>query len=143
MHASRADLPATILGEYEGRTVDWGEMRVAFESMPAHFPPDESPFAGLPDDRCQCHHWGYLLKGSARVTYTDGSDEILNAGDAYHLRPGHFFQTIEPVELIELSPAAEHDETMTVVTRNMAAAGDRGSVDHPGGTGSPSLSMRK
>jgi hypothetical protein len=22
--------------------------------MPAQFPPDESPFKGLPDDRCQC-----------------------------------------------------------------------------------------
>ena len=120
MHASRADLPATILGDYEGRTVDWDDFRVAFETMPANFPPDESPFAGLPDDRCQCHHWGYLLKGSARVTYTDGSDEILNAGDAYHLRPGHFFQTMEPVELIELSPVHEHDETMAAVMRNMA-----------------------
>jgi hypothetical protein len=30
--------------------------------MPEQFPPDESPFAGLPDDRCQCPHWGYLIK---------------------------------------------------------------------------------
>jgi hypothetical protein len=28
------------------------------------------------DDRCQCPHWGYLLKGSFRVTYLDGPDEI-------------------------------------------------------------------
>ena len=95
-------------------------MRIAFETMPAHFPPDESPFKGLPDDRCQCDHWGYLFKGSFRVTYIDGPDEIVNAGDAYHLRPGHFVQTIEPVELIELSPVDEHDRTMAAVARNMA-----------------------
>ena len=81
---SRAELPATSVGEYEGRSVDAAAgIRIAFESMPAHFPPDESPFKGL--------------------------------------RPGHFVQTLEPVELIELSPVEEHDRTMAVVARNMAA----------------------
>jgi hypothetical protein len=121
MHASRADLPATVLGDYEGRSVDWGELRLAFEAMPANFPADESAFAGLPDDRCQCPHWGYLLKGSFRVTYLDGPEEVVNAGDAYHLRPGHFLQSIEPVELIELSPVGEHDKTLAAFARNMAA----------------------
>jgi len=81
MHASKADLPAMVIGEYDGRTVDWGDFRVAFETMPAQFPPDE----------------------------------------AYHLRPGHFVQTLEPVELVELSPVHQHDETMSVVARNMSA----------------------
>jgi hypothetical protein len=107
------------MGEYEGRTVDAGEFRIAFESMPAAFPPDESPFKGLPDDRCQCDHWGYLFEGSFRVTYTDADEEIVHAGEAYHLRPGHFVQTIEPVRLIELSPVAEHDRTMAAVARNL------------------------
>jgi len=119
MHASKADLPAMVIGEYEGRTVDWGDFRVAFETMPASFPPDESPFAGLPDDRCQCPHWGYLIKGSFRVSYRGEPDEIVRAGDAYHLRPGHFVQTLEPVELVELSPVHQHDETMAVVARNI------------------------
>ena len=121
MHVSRSDLPPTVIGDYEGRSVDSGGFRIAFESMPAHFPPDESPFKGLPDDRCQCDHWGYLTKGSFRVSYLDGPDEIVEAGDAYHLRPGHFVQTIDPVELIELSPVEEHDRTMAVVARNMSA----------------------
>ena len=121
MHVSKADLPAMVFGEYEGRSVDWGELRFAFETMPTNFPPDASPFAGLPDDRCQCPHWGYLLTGSFKVTYLDGQEEIVNVGEAYHLRPGHFVQTLEPVELIELSPVAEHDRTMAAVTRNMAA----------------------
>jgi hypothetical protein len=121
MRASKADLPAIVLGEYEGRSVDWAGTRVAFESMPAHFPPDESPFKGLPDDRCQCDHWGYLISGSFRVTYTDGPDEVVGAGDVYHLRPGHFVQTLEPVELVEFSPVEAHDRTMAVVAQNMGA----------------------
>jgi len=119
MHVSKDELEPTILGEYEGRSADAGDLRIAFESMPAQFPPDESPFKGLPDDRCQCDHWGYLFKGSFRVSYGDGPDEVVGAGEAYHLRPGHFVQTLEPVELIELSPVAEHDRTMAAIARNM------------------------
>jgi hypothetical protein len=119
MHTSKDELEPTVIGEYVGRQVDAGEMRIAFESMPAQFPPDESPFKGLPNDRCQCDHWGYLFKGSFRVTYKDQPDEVVRAGEAYHLRPGHFVQTLEPVELIELSPVAEHDRTMATVARNM------------------------
>jgi hypothetical protein len=119
MHTSRDDLEPKVFGEYEGRQVDAGAMRIAFESMPSHFPPDESPFKGLPDDRCQCDHWGYLFKGSFRVTYKDGLEEIVRAGEAYHLRPGHFLQTLEPVELIEISPVAEHDRTMATIARNI------------------------
>jgi hypothetical protein len=122
VHVSKAELAPTVMGEYEGRMADAGEMRIAFESIPAHFPPDESPFKGLPDDRCQCDHWGYLFEGSFRVSYTDGEDEIVHAGEAYHLRPGHFVQTLEPVELIELSPVAEHDHTMATVARNLGVA---------------------
>ena len=121
MHVSKADLEPMVLGEYEGRTVDWGDFRVAFETMPEQFPRDESPFAGLPDDRCQCPHWGYLIKGSFRIQYRDEPDEIVHAGEAYHLRPGHFVQTLEPVELVEVSPVHQHDETMAVVGRNIGA----------------------
>ena len=119
MHTSKDELEPTVIGEYVARQVDAGEMRIAFESMPPEFPPDESPFKGLPDNRCQCDHWGYLFKGSFRVTYKGGPEEIVREGEAYHLRPGHFVQTIEPVELLELSPVAEHDRTMATIARNM------------------------
>jgi hypothetical protein len=118
MHLSRDELEPVVIGEYEGRQADAGAMRITFESMPAQFPPDESPFKGLPDGRCQCDHCGYLFKGSFRVTNTNGSEEVVHAGEAYHLRPGHFVQTLEPVELIEISPVQEHDRTMATIARN-------------------------
>jgi hypothetical protein len=119
MHTSRTDLPAQVLGDYEGRMTDFGDWRVAFESMPAGFPPDESAFQGLPGDRCQCLHLGVVLKGRFRVTYADGTTEEVGAGEAYSLAPGHFVQTLEPVELVEFSPREEHDRTMAVVSRNL------------------------
>jgi hypothetical protein len=121
MHASRADLTPQVLGEYEGRIVDWGETRVAIEKMPGHFPPDESPFQGLPDDRCQCPHWGYVVSGAFTVSYLDGPSEEVRAGDVYYLRPGHFVQTLEPTELVEFSPVHEHDKTMAVLMANVGA----------------------
>jgi hypothetical protein len=122
MHTSKADLPAQRMGDYEGRMADAGEWRVAFESMPASFPPDESPFKGLPDDRCQSRHLGYLVKGSFRVTYLDGTEEIVRSGEAYVLEPGHFVQTLEATELVEFSPREEHDRTMAAVARNLGLA---------------------
>lgn len=109
MHTSKDELEPMVFGEYIGRKVDAGGIRIAFESMPGQFPPDESVFKGLPNDRCQCDHWGYVFNGSFRVTYPDGSEEIVRTGEAYHLRPGHFVRTLEPVELLELSPVVEHD----------------------------------
>jgi hypothetical protein len=35
---------------------------------------------------------------------------------------GHFVQTLEPVELLELSPVEEHDGTMATVAENMGLA---------------------
>jgi hypothetical protein len=61
---------------------------------------------------------GLPAQGSFQVSYLDGPDEVVQAGDAYHLRPGHFVQSLEPVELIELSPVEEHDRTMATVARN-------------------------
>jgi hypothetical protein len=119
MRTSRDELEPMVLGGYEGRKVDAAGIRIAFESMPAHFPPDESLFKGLPDDRCQCDHWGYCFKGSFRVTYLGGPEETITAGDAYHLRPGHFVQTLEAVELLELSPVEEHDRTMATIAKNI------------------------
>ena len=124
MHTSKDDLEPTILGDYEGRSFDTdGGLRVAFEKMPANFPPDpEALFQGLPDDHCQCPHWGYVISGSFRASYSDGSEEIVGAGEAYYMRPGHIFQAVEPVELIEFSPIAEHDLTLAHFAEKMSEA---------------------
>lgn len=121
MHTSKADLTAQTFGDYEGRMADSGDWRIAFESMPAQFPPDDSPFRGLPDDRCQCPHLGVVVKGSFRVTYLDGSGEVVSTGDAYSLAPGHFVQALDHTEVIEFSPREEHERTMQQVLQNIGA----------------------
>lgn len=119
MHESIADLPVAV--NVQGvliRMVEWGPTVISVESFPAGT--DSAPFyRGLPDNRCQCPHWGYLIKGRARYRYAD-HEEVVEAGSIYHLEPGHtcFFE--EATELIEFSPAAQHRVTMENGARALA-----------------------
>lgn len=80
---------------------------------------DLSPFfKGLPDDRCQSPHWGYVLKGKMIWQYAEG-DEVVTAGDAYFARPGHTPKLTDGTEVVEFSPTDDLQRTMEVVARNM------------------------
>ena len=43
---------------------------------------------GLPDDRCPCPHWGYVLKGTVTFTFADRS-ETFETGESFYISPGH------------------------------------------------------
>ncbi|MEV7739498.1 AAA family ATPase [Streptomyces sp. NPDC088921] len=71
----------------EGRYAEIGPYTVAYGSMKQDM--DPAPlFRGLPDDRCQCPHWGQVLSGRIVFRYAD-HDEVFHAGDAYYGAPGH------------------------------------------------------
>jgi hypothetical protein len=120
MRGAKADLQVDVdAGGAVIRQAQWGEINVALESFQPGI--DTTPlFKGLPDDRCQCPHWGYVISGRVRVTYTD-HEEVLSAGDVYSMPPGHttFFE--EPTEIVEFSPLGEYTKTIEVAARNMAA----------------------
>jgi hypothetical protein len=120
MHEAKYDLP--IAAEAMGvvsRQIDWGEMTIAVEKLPAGI--DTAPiFHGLPDDRCQCPHWGYVVKGQFRAVYAD-REETITAGDVYYLAPGHTAIFDAETEVIEFSPKGRYAETMEVVARNVSA----------------------
>jgi hypothetical protein len=121
MHTMKDEIEPMVFGEYEGRTTDLGDWRVSWETLPAGFPPDESPFKGLPGDRCQCVHLGVVLKGSFKVNYVDGREEVVGEGQAYRLDPGHFVQASEHTEVIEFSPRDEHERTRQQILKNTGA----------------------
>jgi len=102
-------------GEIEGYTV-------AFETYTADA--DLSPlFVGLPNDHCQCPHWGTVLRGRLTYRYEDGSTDVIDAGQAYYARPGHVPILSAGTEVVEFSPSAELQKTVEVVSRNLEAAG--------------------
>jgi hypothetical protein len=117
--ASRTTASESVEVEgYEGHFENMDDgYTVAFEKYTADV--DLSPFfSGLPDDQCQCAHWGYVLAG--RVTFhTRDGDETFEAGDAYYVGPGHTPQLYAGTEVVEFSPTQELARTMEAVTRNM------------------------
>ena len=78
-------------------------------------------FVGLPDDRCQCEHWGYVFDGKVVFHTAEGGEEFVG-GDAYFVGPGHTPSIFAGTSLVEFSPTDRLNETMEVVTRNMEAA---------------------
>ena len=110
---------------YEGHFEDFGHgTTVGFETFTEDA--DAAPlFAGLPDDRCQCEHWGYVIRGKV-VYHFAGHDETFVAGDAYHVTPGHTPEFFAGTELVEFSPTEELGRTVEVVMQNLQAAGMAG-----------------
>jgi hypothetical protein len=104
------------------RTVDQGGMTIAFERLSAGV--ETAPlYRGLPDDACQSAHWGYLIEGRVRVRLTDGTEESIVAGQAYHLPAGHNVVVEEDALVVEFSPSADRARTMEHAARMMQAAG--------------------
>lgn len=120
--ASKDTASETLVVEgYEGHMQNVeGGYTIAFERYTADA--DLAPFfTGLPDDRCQCPHWGLVRKG--RVTYRFADrEETFAEGEAYYVPPGHTPVLYDGTEVVEFSPTQELMRTMEVVERNMAAA---------------------
>jgi len=107
---------------YEGSFEDFGQYTVGFETYTADA--ELAPlFVGLPDDRCQCPHMGYVIRGKVKFTFAGGVGETYEAGDAYYAPPGHTPYLYAGSEVVEFSPTQELAETIEVVTRNMEAMG--------------------
>ena len=111
---TREDVPVTIETEdAEVRIVEVGEMAAAFFSLKqgADFGP---ALAGLPDDMCQCPHWGYIIKGRIKMK-TKAGDEVYEAGQAFYWPPGHSPSAMEDSEYVDFS----HREDFAAVIRHI------------------------
>jgi hypothetical protein len=105
---------------YEGHFENFdGGYTVGFETYTADADMADL-FKGLPDDRCQCEHWGYVIKGKVSFK-TAGGEETYETGDAYYAPPGHTPVLYAGTEVVEFSPTEELQRTMEVVTKNMEA----------------------
>ena len=113
--ASRDELPLQeVAPGYSSRFADWGGMTVGHEEAPAGMDAS-SMLASLPDGRCQAHHWGYLISGRIVVDYGDDRSEVVSAGQAYYVEPGHRITFEEDSEAVEFTPTAELEQTLAAV----------------------------
>jgi hypothetical protein len=95
--------------DVEGYTINFVSFRQDIDGTPM--------LKGLPDDRCQCPHWGYVLKGRLTFRFAD-HDEVFEAGDAFYLPPGHIPLADAGSEYVQFSPAEELRATEEVLMSN-------------------------
>ena len=102
-----------LAGDVDGYTVNFVTFREDVDATPL--------LKGLPDDRCQCPHWGYVIKG--RMTWRFGDrEEVFEEGDAFYAPPGHVPISHEPgTEIVQWSPSEELKLTEAAMQKNMQA----------------------
>jgi hypothetical protein len=72
---------------------------------------------GLPDDQCPSPHWGYVIRG--RLWFRSGDrEEVFEAGDAFHVLPGHTSGAYADSEFVVFSPAEVMGEVEAHMMRN-------------------------
>lgn len=77
--------------------------------------------ASLPGGKCSCPHWGYVLKGRMIVRYDD-HEEVIEAGDAFYMSPGHAPEAVEGTELIQISPSDQLAAVESAIVAAMSGA---------------------
>ena len=120
--ASRLATPVAVDEPFiEGRYAPVGDYTVSFETYKRDL--DLAPFfIGLPDDRCQCPHWGVVREGQLTFRW-NAHEETYVAGDAYYAAPGHLPRVSAGTTVVEFSPSADLEATMAVVERNLESNG--------------------
>jgi hypothetical protein len=96
--------------DVEGYTINFVSFRGDIDGTPM--------LRGLPDDRCPCPHWGYVLKGRLTYRFAD-HEEVFEAGDAFYLPPGHIPLADAGSELVQFSPSEELSRVTTAMQHNM------------------------
>ncbi len=102
--ASRQSASKVIdYGPAEDRTEEFGGYTMNFVSI--RQPMDLAQLLkGLLGVSCQCPHWGYLFKGQLTVRCVD-HEEVIEAGDAFYLPPGHVPAGAAGSEFVQFSPS--------------------------------------
>ena len=97
----------------------WGDMQCAYHI----FAPgtDFTPLLkGLPDDLCGVPHHAYVISGTLKVIYKDGTTDVCNAGDVCYWPAPHNFISDDGAEIIQFSGAG------ALAAQGAIAAGDHG-----------------
>jgi hypothetical protein len=97
-------------GVVDGYTVGFTSFKVDIDGTPL--------LKGAVDDRCQCPHWGYVLKGGMTFRFPD-HDLVLEEGDAFYVPPGHIPIQEADSEILMFSPSEELQVTSDVIMKNM------------------------
>jgi hypothetical protein len=99
--------------ELGGYTVNFVTIREAQDLAPM--------LAALPTGRCECPHWGHMVRGRMTVRYGSGDTEVFEAGDAFYMPPGHVPEADAGTEFVQFSPTEELAATEAAIAAAMQA----------------------
>jgi hypothetical protein len=125
MHYKPEDIPILTPDYGNGcmRSIKAGTMEIGATWVTA--PIDTTQFyKGLPGDTCPCDHYGYVVTGSFRVRYLDGTEEHVKAGEVYYIPKGHYFIYDEPCHHIEINPHEDLQRLMQHFDKGLSAGYD-------------------
>ena len=104
-------------GPVENRHEEVSDYTIEFVSFRQDI--DGTPLLkGLPGDSCDCPHWGYVVKGKLTFRFAD-HEEVVEAGDAFYLPPGHIPLAEAGTEYVQFSPSAELKTVADAMKANM------------------------
>jgi hypothetical protein len=107
----RQDVPVTIENDnVEVRTAEVGEMTVSFIRLKEGTALGPA-LVGLPDDLCQCPHWGYMLSGRLEMRTKSGS-EVYEGGQPFYWPSGHAPVALTDCEYVDFSPTGPFNEVI-------------------------------
>ncbi len=121
MKQRKEQLPVALeLPVAKFQVAEWGETAVAYIQLSAGA--DATPLLeGLPNDKCSCPHWGYIIEGAIHVRYTDGNEEVCRAGEMFYWPLGHTVWVDEDTSLVEFSPKHALKEVYDHIGRKLSA----------------------
>ena len=105
----KMEMPGAVIRQ----RVDFGDAtgfgRISGEYFTLSAGVDTTPlFVGLEGNRCQCPHWGFVLRGQITTTDANGVRETVKANDLFYWPAGHNVRVEADAEIIMFSPQREH-----------------------------------
>jgi hypothetical protein len=123
LKVSRESAQVQVMGPGEDRHEDLDGYTVNFVSFRQDVDSTEM-LKGLPDDSCQCPHWGYVFKGRLTFHFADHT-EVFEPGDAFYLPSGHVMLADAGSEYLQFSPSDLLAPVQAAIARNLQERHER------------------
>jgi hypothetical protein len=99
-----------------------GGMAVTYMETAA-MPASPNLFEGLPNNSCNCPHWGFMLKGSLHIKYDSGEEVEVHTGEVFYFKSGHIGWTDKESAWLDFSPENELKEVLAHIGKKMQEFG--------------------
>ena len=105
----KLEIPGAVIRQRMDFGTLSGDKAISAEFFTLSAGVDTTPiFQGLEGDRCQCPHWGFVVRGQITTTDVNGDHETVNANDLFYWPPGHNVKVDADAEIVMFSPQDEH-----------------------------------